>query len=121
MRPDGARLFVINQQSSDVSVVDTATNAVAATVTVGFGPSGMGSSSCRRYASRSFTSPARKCQAAVSRQGIKLATLEHGLEAACRLGVIKAEAAGKGTAGPRRRARRPSTPAIPPRSSRARA
>ncbi len=98
LRPDGARLFVLNRQGGNVSVVDTTTNTIAATVDVGFGPSGMGQFIVPALRIPVFGSAARKCQAAVSRQGIKLATLQHGLEAACRLGVIKAEAAGKGTA-----------------------
>ncbi len=57
-----------------------------------------GSSSSRRSGCRVSVTIALKCQVALSRQGIKLAKLHHGLEATCRLGVIKAEAAGNGTA-----------------------
>jgi YVTN family beta-propeller protein len=98
IRPDGARLFVLNRASGNVSVVDTATNTVAATVPVGFGPAGMGQFIVPALPVPRFGKIGRKCQVALEKQGIKLAKLHHGLEATCRLGVIKAEAAGTGTA-----------------------
>ena len=98
VRPDGARLFVINRGGSDVSVVDTATNTVAATVDVGFGPAGFGQFVVPALLAPRFDKPARKCQSAVARQAAKFAKLERALEATCRLGVVKAEAAGQGTA-----------------------
>jgi YVTN family beta-propeller protein len=98
VRPDGARLFVANRQDGNVSVIDTGTNAVAKTIDVGFSPKGMGQFIVPSLHTPVFGAAARKCQAAVSRQGIKLAKLHHGLEATCQLGRIKAEAAGSGTA-----------------------
>jgi YVTN family beta-propeller protein len=98
LRPDGARLFVANRQSGDVSVIDTATNAVTGTVSAGFGPAGFGQFIVPALRTPRFVSAARKCQVAVMRQAAQLAKLHHALESACRLGVIKAEAAGKGTA-----------------------
>ena len=40
---DGARLYVANGNGDSVSVIDTATNAVVATVAVGTGPAAFGS------------------------------------------------------------------------------
>ena len=98
VRPDGARLFVINRGGGDVSVVDTATNAVTTTVDVGFGPAGFGQFVVPALLAPRFDKPARKCQSAIARQSAKLAKLARTLEATCRLGVIKAEAAGQDTA-----------------------
>ncbi len=98
VRPDGARVFVANRQDGNVSVIDTATNTVTATVDVGFGPAGMGQFVVPALRNPVFGKTALKCQVALARQGIKLAKAHHALEATCRLGVIKAEAAGKGTA-----------------------
>lgn len=98
VRPDGARLFVINRGGGDVSVIDTASNTVATTVDVGFGPSGFGGFVVPAVLTPRFTKTARKCQKALALQAAKFAKLERGLEAKCRLGIIKAEAAGKGTA-----------------------
>src|SRR5439155_26912732 len=39
--PDGRFAYVVNLTSNDVSVINTATNTVAATVAVGFGPFGV--------------------------------------------------------------------------------
>jgi YVTN family beta-propeller protein len=39
--PDGARAYVTNEASISVSVIDTASNTVAATVGVGFDPAGV--------------------------------------------------------------------------------
>lgn len=97
-RPDGARLFVVNRQSGDVSVIDTTTNTVSATVDAGFGATGLGQFVVPSLPLPRFGKDGRKCQSAVSRQGIKLAKLEHGLEVTCRLGIIKAEIGGQGTA-----------------------
>lgn len=38
MTPDGTRVYVANQNTNDVSVIDTATNGVVATVAVGANP-----------------------------------------------------------------------------------
>ncbi len=97
VRPDGARLFVLNRQNANVSVVDTATNTVTATVEVGSGPAGMGQLIVPALQVPRFGKIARKCQVALVKQAIKLAKLQHALEATCRLGIIKAEAAGLGT------------------------
>jgi YVTN family beta-propeller protein len=97
LRPDGARLFVINRGGGSVSVVDTAANVVTATVPVGFGPTGMGQFTLPPLRVPSFGPLGRKCQVTLLKQAIKLVKLQHQLEAACRLGKIKAEAAGTGT------------------------
>lgn len=97
-RPDGARVFVANRQSGNVSVIDTATNTVTATVTAGFGPAGFGQFVVPGLRTPVFAKDARKCQVALAKHAIKLAKTHHALEAGCRLGVVKAEAAGKGTA-----------------------
>jgi YVTN family beta-propeller protein len=97
-RPDGARVFVVNRQGGNVSVIDTATNTVTGTVVVGFGPTGLGQFVAPALELPRFAKTARKCQSAVSRQGVILAKLEHALEATCRLGIIKAEIAGAGIA-----------------------
>ncbi len=99
VQPDGARLFVLNRQSANVSVVDTATNAVATTVSVGSSPTGMGAFIEPALRVPRFGAAARKCQVALLRQAIQLAKLQHALEATCRLGVIRAESAGKSTVG----------------------
>jgi YVTN family beta-propeller protein len=39
--PDGKHAYVANQNSNDVSVIDTATNSVVATVPVGIQPLGV--------------------------------------------------------------------------------
>lgn len=39
--PNGTRVYVANQNSGNVSVINTATNTVIATVPVGIGPSGV--------------------------------------------------------------------------------
>ncbi|MGB4781741.1 YncE family protein, partial [Candidatus Methylomirabilis sp.] len=39
--PNGTRAYVTNQGSNNVSVIDTATNAVTATITVGSSPAGV--------------------------------------------------------------------------------
>jgi YVTN family beta-propeller protein len=98
VRPDGARLFVINRAGGDVSVIDTANNTVTTTVDVGFGASGLGQFVVPAVLAPRFPKAARKCQNALALQAAKFAKLERGLEAKCRLGIIKAEAAGKGTA-----------------------
>jgi YVTN family beta-propeller protein len=97
-RPDGARVFVANRQSGNVSVIDTASNTVSATVSAGFSPAGFGQFIVPALRSPVFGKAQRKCQLAVGRQGVKLAKVHHALEVSCRLGVIKAEAAGLGTA-----------------------
>jgi YVTN family beta-propeller protein len=97
VRPDGARLFVLNRQNANVSVVDTATNTVTATVDVGSGPAGMGELIVPALQVPRFSKVPRKCQVALTKQAVKLAKLHHTLEAICRLGIIKAEAAGLGT------------------------
>jgi YVTN family beta-propeller protein len=38
IRPDGARVYVTNDNSDTVSVIDTTTNTVVATIPVGSGP-----------------------------------------------------------------------------------
>jgi YVTN family beta-propeller protein len=98
LRPDGARLFVTNRQGGSVSVIDTASNAVASTVDVGLNPSGFGQFIAPALSIPRFGSVARKCQVAVARQGVKLAKLHHALISKCQFGLIRAEAAGKGTA-----------------------
>jgi len=100
MRPDGARAFVLNRQSADVSVLDTATDPVTvrATVEVGSSPAGMGELVVPALRVPSFVADARKCQATLFRQAVKLVKLHHGLEATCRLGIRKAEADGRSTA-----------------------
>ena len=40
IRPDGTRAYVANENSNSVSVIDTASNTVVATVAVGSGPTG---------------------------------------------------------------------------------
>jgi YVTN family beta-propeller protein len=97
-RPDGARVFVANRQSANVSVIDTVSNTVTATVPAGFTPAGFGQFIVPALRSPVFDKAQRKCQLAVGRQGVKLAKTHHALEASCRLGVVKAEAAGLGTA-----------------------
>lgn len=97
LRPDGARLFVANRQGGSVSVIDTATNVVKVTVDVGVNPAGFGQFIVPAWQTPRFGSVARKCQVALARQAVKLAKLHHALEVSCRLGVIKAEASGKGT------------------------
>lgn len=97
-RPDGARVFVANRQSGSVSVIDTASNTVTATVPTGFTPAGFGQFIAPALRSPVFDKAQRKCALAVGRQGVKLAKTHHALEASCRLGIIKAEAAGLGTA-----------------------
>ena len=39
--PDGKRVYVANQQSNNISVIDTETNRVTATVSVGSSPFGV--------------------------------------------------------------------------------
>ena len=97
-RPDGARVFVANRQSGSVSVIDTTSNTVTATVPAGFTPAGFGQFIVPALRSPVFGKAQRKCQLAVGRQGVKLAKTHHALEATCRLGLVKAEAAGLGTA-----------------------
>lgn len=97
-RPDGARVFVANRQSANVSVIDTASNTVTATVPAGFTPAGFGQFIVPALRSPVFGKGQRKCQLAVGRQGVKLAKTHHALEASCRIGIVKAEAAGLGTA-----------------------
>src|SRR2546423_12261391 len=41
LTPDGARVYVANEQSGNVSVISTATNKVIATVPTGAGPTGV--------------------------------------------------------------------------------
>lgn len=97
-RPDGARVFVANRQSGNVSVIDTTSNTVTATVPTGFTPAGFGQFIAPALRSPVFDKVQRKCALAVGRQGVKLAKTHHALEASCRLGIVKAEAAGLGTA-----------------------
>lgn len=97
-RPDGARIFVANRQNGNVSVIDTASNTVTATVPTGFTPAGFGQFIVPALRSPVFDKAQRKCALAVGRQGVKLAKTHHALEASCRLGIIKAEASGLGTA-----------------------
>ncbi len=97
-RPDGARVFVANRQSGSVSVIDTSSNTVTATVPAGFTPAGFGQFIVPALRSPVFGKGQRKCQLAVGRQGVKLAKTHHALEASCRIGIVKAEAAGLGTA-----------------------
>lgn len=97
-RPDGARVFVANRQSGNVSVIDTASNTVTATVPAGFTPAGFGQFIVPALRSPVFDKARRTCQLAIGRQGVKLAKTHHALEASCRIGVVKAEAAGLGTA-----------------------
>ncbi|MCC6847473.1 MAG: YncE family protein [Deltaproteobacteria bacterium] len=113
MRPDGARAFVLNRQSADVSVLDTASNTVTDTVEVGSGPAGMGELVVPALRVPRFGADARKCQAALLRQAVKLVRVHHGLEAACRLGVRKAEAAGKSTAEAAAACQRALDPVVP--------
>jgi YVTN family beta-propeller protein len=40
VNPDGSRVYIANEFSSDVSVIDTSTNTVVATVAVGSAPYG---------------------------------------------------------------------------------
>jgi len=42
VNPAGTRVYVTNNNSDNVSVIDTATNTVAATVAVGFSPDAFG-------------------------------------------------------------------------------
>ncbi len=96
-RPDGARLFVINRQGGNVSVVNPANKAVTS-VEVGFGPTGLGQFIEPALVVPRFGTVARKCQILLAKQAAKFAKLHLGLETKCQLGLIKAEAAGKGTA-----------------------
>ena len=98
VRPDGARVFVANRGGGNVSVIDTATNAVTATVPVGFSPTGLGDFVAPALRVPRFGAAARKCQTAIFRQSVKIVKLHLALEASCRLGIRKAEAAGNGTA-----------------------